>query len=169
MDLKKEILKAHSKFQTDKIIGYVGNDPLRFKLLVNTFLEGPYRITQRAAWPLSYCVIQHPALVKPYLKTLLDHLHKDGIHDSVKRNTLRFLQFTDIPKRYHGIIVDLCFGYLHNKKEPVAIQVFAMTVLYNLAQVNPDLKQELKIIIEDQLPYGKPAFISRAKKILKFL
>ena len=53
MDLKKEILKGHTKAQTEKIVKYVGNNALRFKALVNVYLSGPYRVTQRAAWPHS--------------------------------------------------------------------------------------------------------------------
>jgi hypothetical protein len=56
MDIKKVILKEHSKRQTAKVVSYIGKSPTRFKELVTLFLEGPYRLTQRAAWPLSYCV-----------------------------------------------------------------------------------------------------------------
>jgi len=44
-----------------------------------------------------------------------------------------------------------------------------MTVLHQLIQTIPDLKKELKIILEDQLPYASPAFTVRARKILKQL
>src|SRR5687768_16824430 len=118
MDLKKEILKEHTKKQTTKIVDYVGDNHVRFKELIQVFLAGPYRVTQRAAWPLSYCVENHPALIQPYLRTLLDHLKKPGLHDAVKRNTIRLLQFINIPKRLHGKTADICFAYLQNKKEP---------------------------------------------------
>ena len=52
MDLKKAILKEHSRAQAAKIADYVGNNEARFKELVHVYLAGPYRITQRAAWPL---------------------------------------------------------------------------------------------------------------------
>jgi hypothetical protein len=34
----------------------------------------------------------------------------------------------------------------------------------SIARHNPDLKNELKIIIEDELPYAKRPFIARSKK-----
>jgi hypothetical protein len=169
MDLRKEILKEHSKKQTGKIIDYVGDSPTRFKALVDVFLQGPYRVTQRAGWPLSYCVERSPALIKPHLKSILDHLRKPGIHDAVKRNTMRLLQFIEIPKRYQGQVADICFEYLQNNKEPVAVRVFSMFVLATIVRENPDLRKELIILIEDHLPYAKPAFISRARKVLKEL
>jgi hypothetical protein len=169
MDLKKEILKEHSKKQMTKVVDYVGDNPNRFKGLIQVFLAGPYRVTQRASWPLSYCVEKHPHLIKPHLKTILDYLPKPDVHDAVKRNIIRLLQYIEIPKKLQGKIADICFGFLQDKKEPVAVRVFSMSVLTAIASENPDLKRELKLIIEDALPHASPAFLSRARKVLKEL
>jgi hypothetical protein len=169
MDLVKLILSAHSKAMKDKVVKYVGNDAKRFKELVNIFLEGPYRVTQRAAWPLSYCVGQHPTLIRPHLKTVLNYLSKPGIHDSVKRNTIRLLQGIDIPKSLQGKAANICFEYLSNPKEPIAVRVFSMTVLANIAKENPELKNEIIPIIEDQLPFGSAGFRHRGMRVLKVL
>ncbi len=169
MNLVNVILKEHSKAQRDKITSYVGEDPKRFAELVAVFLAGPYRVTQRASWPLSYCVEHNPNLVKPHLKKILSYLHKQDEHDAVKRNILRLLQYIAIPKSLQGTTIDLCFHFLTNPKEPIAVRVFAMTVLANLAKENPDLKNEIIPIIEDQLPYGSAGFISRGKKVLREL
>lgn len=169
MDLQEELLKEHSKRQAEKIIKYVGNDHLRFGMLVNVFLAGPYRVTQRAGWPLSGIVEQYPDLAKPHLPDLLKHLGKPGIHDSVKRNTIRLLQHVDIPKKLHGKVADICFSYLTNHEEPIAVRVFSMSVLERIARENPELKRELQIIIEDHLPFASAAYLSRARKVLKNL
>lgn len=166
MDLKKALLQEHSKAQTKKIVEFVGEHPGRFEKLVDVFLEGPFRVTQRAAWPLSYCVEHHPALIVPHLKRILDHLKKPGIHDAVKRNTIRLLQFTDIPKRFQAQVAHYCFQYLQDRKEPVAVRVFSMTVILQIAKNHPELKKELAMIIEDNLPYASAAFISRGRKVL---
>jgi len=167
MDLRTALRKEHSKFQTTKIADYVGINRARFKQLVDVYLAGPYRITQRAAWALSLCVERVPGLLGPHLGPILDHLGTPGVHDAAKRNTVRLLQFIDIPKKYHGKVVDLCFGYLSSKKEPVAVKVFSMSVLKTLVQNEPDLRREFRLVIEDQLPYASPAFRSRASKVLK--
>ncbi len=169
MNLLKSILKEHSRAMTHQIVDYIGSSPARFRELVNLFLAGPYRVTQRAAWPLSYCVRNHPDLIKPHLKKVLDHLKKTGIHDAVKRNTVRLLQDIKIPKSLQGRAADVCFEYLSNPKEPIAIRVFSMTVLANIAKENPELKNEIIPIIEDQLPYGSAGFRSRGMKVLKEL
>lgn len=169
MNWSKEILKEHSRKQCDKIVNYVGNDPERFAQLVEVFLQGPYRITQRAAWPLSNCVEKHPELLRPHWRKILDFVGKPGIHDAVKRNALRMFQFVQVPKVYQGRTADLCFAFLADTKQPVAIRVFAMTVLANIARELPELKNELIPIIEDQLPYASGGFLSRSRKVLKQL
>lgn len=169
MNLVDLLLKEHSKEQKDKVVRYVGNDAKRFAELVDVFFKGPYRITQRASWPLSSCVEKHPTLIKPHLKKILHNVLKPGQHDAVKRNTVRLLQYIVVPKSLQGLAADVCFQLLSDPKEPVAIRAFAITVLTNLSKAEPDLKNELIPVIEDQLPYSSPAFVSRAKRALKEL
>lgn len=169
MDIRKELLREHSLKQTRKIADYVVDSPSRFKTLVNTFLGGPQLVSQRASWAVSYCAEAFPKLINPHYKALLLMAKTPGTHNAIKRNVMRIFQFVDVPPRYRGQVADLCFLFLTNTKEPVAIRVFAMTVLSNISQYEPDLKPELRIIIEDQLPYGSAAFLSRGRKILKTL
>jgi hypothetical protein len=169
MDLRKTILQAHTSSQTRKIVDYVGSNASRFKALVEVFVAGPYRVTQRAAWPLSYCVEYHPQLIKPHFKALLAMLRDPHAHVSARRNIIRLLQFVEIPKRYRGQVATTCFDLLQDHKETVAVRVFSMSVLANLVPHEPDLAGELRVIIEDNLPYGSPAFTSRARKVLKVL
>jgi hypothetical protein len=53
--------------------------------------------------------------------------------------------------------------------DPIAIKVFSMTVLFNISKNVPEFRDELAIIIEDQMPYGSAGFKSRGKKTLKGL
>jgi len=167
MDLRAEILKAHSKKQAIKIADYVSDNTNLFKALVNLYLCGPYRITQRCAWPINICVERHPKLLSPHLKGILHQLTRLEIHDAAKRNTLRMLQFVSIPKQFHAKVIDLCFAFLQSKEEPVAVKVFSMSVLFKVVQDKPELLRELAIILEDQLPYSSAGYRSRATKILK--
>lgn len=169
MDLKKELLKAHSKTQSVKIQQHIGGDPALFAELVSVFLAGPYRVTQRAAWPLSMCIEHHPELALPHLKLLLQNLNHENLHPAVKRNTMRLLQFVSIPKKLQGMAIDLAFRFLQDGKEAIAVRVFSMTVLANIALKNPDLKKEVWLVLEDQFPYGSAGFISRANKTIKQL
>lgn len=166
-NLREEILKEHSKAQCNKIIAWVGAHKKRFDNLFYLFLHDEDRITQRAAWPLSYCVSAHPSFIKKRFPELIKNLYKPGIHDAIKRNTLRILQETDIPKKHQGEIMNICFQYVESPAEKVAIKAFSLTVLDNLAKLYPDIMPEIKLLIEEQLPHQTAAFKSRAKRVLK--
>ncbi len=166
MNLINEIGKFRSKAEKDKLVKHIGTDAQRFAVLVNVLVQGPSRVTERAAWLLSYCVENHPTLVKTHLKTLVPLLSKPDASDAVKRNLLRMMQFISLPKAQQGKVIDCCFTFLSNPKERIAVRVFAMTVLGRLANEIPELANELIPLIEDQMPYGSAGFNSRGRKIL---
>lgn len=167
MDLLKAIEKEHSKTQCEKIVRYVGGNKERFGELMQLFLKGEYRVTQRAGWPLSICVEKNPDLIAPYYKQILPLLKKPGVHNAVVRNILRLLQYVAIPERYHGEVMNTCFEFVAGNDFLPAIKAFSLTILENLSVRYPDIKPELKLIIEERWPYESPAFKSRAKKIIK--
>jgi hypothetical protein len=167
MLLRETILKEHSKANCTKIVKWVGKDPSRFDELFRLFLHDEYRVVQRATWPISYLVIAHPPLIKKHFAALFKKLKEPGAHDAVKRNILRLLQDITIPEKYHGEIMDTCFTYISSPTEKAAIKAFSLTVLEHLSAIYPEIKPELKTIIEDRWDFESPAFRSRARKILK--
>lgn len=167
MDIEKLLRQEHSKKQTDKIVDYVGDSKDRFALLIRLFFNGEYRVTQRAAWPLSYCVRRHPELIAPYFKQLLDNLKRKDIHVAVIRNTVRLLQDVEIPKRMQGRVMSICFDFVADMETPIAVKVFSLTILSNLSAYYPEIGGELRLLIEDQWDRATPAFRSRAKRALK--
>ena len=169
MNLEAEILKEHSKRQSVKIGKWIGNDRTRFKQLIELFLRGEYRITQRSAWIVSYCGEKHPELITPWLARILEKMQEPGVHVAVKRNVLRILQDIDIPRSLLGIVTKLCFDYLSYTDSPIAVKVFAMTVLANVAKQEPGITRELRATIELMLPYAGPGIRSRGRKVLKQL
>ena len=167
INIHQLLREEHSKKQTYRIVSYVGMDNTRFAVLIELFFKGEYRITQRAAWPLSYCVRAHPELIRPYFKRLLDNLARKDIHVAVVRNTVRLLQDVDIPRRYHGRVMSTCFDFVQSPETPIAVKVFSLTILAGLVADYPDIRGELKLIIEEQWDQATPAFRSRARAALK--
>lgn len=167
MNLRHMILAEHSKAQKDKIVKWVGNSQSRFDELVKLFLndEDPV-VTQRAGWPLSYIVIEHPSLINKHFGKLIKNLQKEDLHNAIKRNTVRMLQEIDIPKRYHGQVMNTCFNFIQSPTEAVAIKAFSLTVLGRLLPLYPDIRNELKLVIEERWEHETPAFRVRAKKFL---
>lgn len=169
MDLRSTILKEHSKANCEQIVNWIGNDQKKFDQLFDLFLRDEDRVVQRAAWPLSYAVQAHPRFIQKHFKKLINNIKQPGRHDAVKRNTVRLLQDIAIPEDFHGDILNICFDYISDPEEKAAVKAFSLTILENLSKIYPEIKQELKTIIEDRWDYETAAFRSRAKKILKHL
>ena len=96
MRLLEAILSEHSKKQTQKIVIWVGHSQARFDELFKLFLTGDSLVTQRAGWPLSNCVALHPELIRKHIGKLIKNVQREGLHNAVKRNTVRILQHVDI-------------------------------------------------------------------------
>ncbi|HEX2629507.1 MAG TPA: hypothetical protein VHM26_10850 [Chitinophagaceae bacterium] len=169
MDLKELLLAKHSKAHTTKIAKWIGTDQKRFDQLVKFLMDGEEPLPQRAGWVLFYCAIPHPQLIQKHIGKLLKNLQRPNIHDAVKRNTIRILQDLPVPEKFQGDAMNICFDYITDPKEKPAIKAFSLTVLQNLAQQYPEIKNELKTVIESQWENESAAFRSRAKKILKTL
>ena len=168
MNIKAELLKEHSKPQTIKIVRYIGSHQSRFDELLDLVLNADRKIAQRASWVMTHCVEANPQLIIPHLTTLLKNL-QNPVHDAIKRNTLRSLEFVDIPENVMGLAAEICFDFLDSTKEAVATRVFSMSALYKICQSEPELSDELKLVIEDHYPHGSAGFKSRAKKVLEGL
>jgi hypothetical protein len=92
-----------------------------------------------------------------------------GVHDAVRRNVMRALQFVEIPPRLLGEIASICFDELASPVSPIAVRACAMTVLERVVEREPELGRELRLVIEQQLPYATAAFQARARKVLATL
>jgi hypothetical protein len=168
MNLREDLLREFSKAHTVDIARKIGANQEDFEELITLFLGKEYRVTQRAAWVVSHCADEHPWLIEKHIEPMILNLQKP-VNDAVKRNTLRVLRYVEIPEDLMGIAADICFKYLLSGKEPVAVKVHAMDVLFNITRKFPELKEELKLAIEDQMPFGSAGFRSRGGKILKSL
>lgn len=170
MELRDTLLKENSRANVDRILKWIGNDAMRFDQLMSLFLHDEYRIVQRAAHVIGTIADTQPALLQQHLAAMVDRMQEPGLPVAVKRNVVRVLQFLEIPETLHGPVMNTCFELLADPKESVAVRAFSMTVLANLARHYPEIKQELKVLIEDGLEQDvSPGFKNRALKTLQHL
>lgn len=167
--IRQQLQESSSKESALLMHNLILARPALLDELVEIYLEGPLRLTQRAAGIICLCTEKNPSLIISHLPAMIHKLKEPGVQDASKRNTLRILQLIDIPENLEEDLMELCFNYLDSGKEAVAIKAFSMTILFKLSAKYPELRNELQILIENQLPYQKPAFVSRGNKILDLL
>jgi hypothetical protein len=168
MGLRNILLKEkiHTKEQAMAVAHYACVSKEHFKELIDCFLSNEYRLVQRAAWSVSWAAIEKPKMIMPYIGVLVQQLQRKDVHPAVIRNSVRILEKITIPEKYHGEVMNACFGFVELPETPVAIKVFSLTTLFNLSKIYPEIKQELILLIENQINNESAGFKSRAKKIL---
>ncbi len=142
-------------------------DPAIIEQLVYLVIHEQPLPAGRASWALSIAVEKEPTIIRPYLKQIIALLHHDRLPVPVRRNVLRILQFITIPGRFHAQLIEKCFDILNDNKQAIAVQVFAMTVLANMADTMPEIARELCLHLEERMPFKSAGYRSRAARILK--
>jgi hypothetical protein len=165
MNIHETLAIEHSKANSLKIADYIGDDATKFAELMEIFFNEEYRLSQRAAYVFMISVDRYPNLIKPYLKKLLDQLDRKDVHNSIRRNVVRALQFIEIPKNLEGQFFSKCVEFIEDMSEPIAIRAFAITVATRIAEREPELINELCLTVEKYIPNPTPAFCVRIRKL----
>ncbi|MGB3947594.1 MAG: hypothetical protein WBM13_06400 [Bacteroidia bacterium] len=168
MDFVAQLHKEHSRANTDLIANSIGNNAQLFKKIIDIIYNEEAPLPQRASWLLPVVNNKYPELLVPYISKFSKTVVNFTV-DGIKRNMLSVLEKHIIPKNEQGKLVNVCFDYLLSPDETVAVKVYAMQIIANICVEHPELKNELKVVINDQLLKNTAAFYSRANKILKTL
>ncbi|MCB0838986.1 MAG: hypothetical protein KDD63_19745 [Bacteroidetes bacterium] len=135
---------------------------------LSRLLMAERKIASRFAWLLSDIAIQSPeALFRelPFLFKLKDKI----THINFKTSFASYWLICGIPPENEGEAIDLLFHWLQSPKINVTTKSRALFSLFNLTQKYPELKNELKICLEDQMDKNTKDFEKRAKKMLQKL
>jgi hypothetical protein len=146
---------------------FVLEHPELFRDMLDASLAQGYPMGMRASRVVYLCSVSQPDLVRPYLSELLQNIH--SLHDqSVIRNFLHvFDEFIDdLSDDELAILLQLCFNYIENTSQTIAIRTYSLKLLYLISQRVPEIKPELISIIHLHLPEADPGFYSQATKIL---
>lgn len=166
LDIRNALFIRYSKAGFERIRDRIGSDPKRFAELMTCFFSKEEDLVLRSSWLMSMCVERRPELLLPWLGKILRRTERSDAPEALQRNVVRTLQFVEIPRTHQGRVVNLCLRYLQDPKTAIAVRAFSMTVLADIAQQQPELKQEFILIIEQMLPYGSAGIRSRARKVL---
>lgn len=135
-------------------------DLLRFCLT----LKYPY--PQYSSWLLSHVAENHLELVLQFHSKIIDTFL--GCQDpSAQRNLCNVL--IKLPKIDYreGELLDTYFSFLTNSESKVALKVYSMYQIVPFLKDYPELKTELKSIIEAGMQKETPAFAAAGRKVLK--
>lgn len=164
----ESILVDSSRKLADITAEQVGTNQELFDELLEISLKGIPKISARAARVVDICIEKHKGFIDNCLETIISNAisHPD---ESVRRNFLKILSESDLTRtEIPGQLVDVCFENISSENLP-AIKVYSLEVLYKITLIYPEMKHELKAVIDDQSGRNSAAFEYRSKKVLSAL
>lgn len=163
--LIEQLSAEHSKAQTMLLVRWIGQDAGRLAALLEIFLDNDHRLTQRSAWVVRYVGEPAPGLLAPWFTQMMTMLRRTEVHAAVQRNVLNVFEAIDVPKTVQDELADRCFQYLADPQ--AALRASAITILDKICQQVPELRPELRLLLEKHLEHGPASFQSRAREVLK--
>lgn len=109
---------------------------------------------------------ENPLLFGDHVEVIIDIIEKNT-HDAGPRFAYRALNEIEIPEELQGKVIDLSFKAIADPNEPIAVRVFALSVISNHLEAYPDLKVELTAIIREFWPQASAGLKSRARKVIR--
>lgn len=162
-DLESLLRAARGKAQIAEIVAWVGGGRERFGELAGFVASEDFTLSVRSAWAGGWVVEEHPELLADQLPAVLDVLERPGLCSSVARGIFRMLQFGSIPGECEGRVMAVAMSALGGPM-PVAVKVYAMSVLKRLTSDYPDLLAEVRLLVEEQLHDASAGFRVRARR-----
>ncbi len=164
-ELEKYLLDLAPGMSKEQLAELIGSSPETYRSLVQLSFSGKKPVDWRAAWIADYLAEIRSPLAEPHLDTILQQM-KLTLPGGVLRCYLRLLSRYPIPEAHQGVITDLCFESLSRESIPVAVKVHAMEILTRFSETYPELKNELVLILREQMVNNSTGFKSRARKII---
>ena len=166
MNFREQLLSEMSRKNIDYIIHVVGDNPEYFDELIRMILYDHDPVPPRASWAAEGISRNFPRLADKYVYPFVEGLPY-FTHPGTRRNVLKMLSRMPIPEELQGTLIDLCFKWMTGEEEPVAVKVFCMDIVARHLGMYPDLRFELREVIEDQYSRSSAGFQAHGRKVLK--
>ena len=168
MDVREFLGLNSSRLNADILVDKIEEDPDVFETVFEIMLEDTYPVSMRAGHVIYIFSKKHPYFLEPRATALIQVLPKMK-SESVIRNLLGVLCLLKLPDEYAGQLFDFCYSILESPRAAIAHRAYAMTILYNISEMEPDLKPELISLFEEQLDTDSMGVKSRTQNLLKKL
>jgi hypothetical protein len=133
-----------------------------------TLIHAEKKVATRFSWMLGGIVERDPERVRPVIPYLFRQRKEILIHN-FERSLAKFFALAGIPEEIEGEAVEALFQWLMDPKVLLSTRTFAMAALDKLCHKHPELKNELKIVLEELIQHNEGSLEKKARKILQAL
>lgn len=129
-----------------------------------SLLKCDYKIASRFLWLLGRIGMEHPEKLLTALPSLLKF--SDQIAPKYKTSFANYWLLSGVPQENEGQAIDLLFKWLLAPDTNVTIKSRSASVLLRLIKKYPELRNELKLCLEDQMDKYSKEFKRKSTKII---
>jgi len=122
----------------------------------------------RFSWLLSDIGLADPEKLFSILSYAFEKRYETGISD-FEQQFVKYWRIAGIPEQHKGKAIDLMFNLLADPKVGTHIKSVSAEVLHNLANEYPELGNELRLCLQQELDKNTNAFRKKAEGILRKL
>ncbi len=167
---EKELMDVLDSWENISLtVKEIVENPEYFPVLIKTALYNNEPKSWRAAYIVDLVHDYSPELLLPYLNEVTLQLKQEKSNGK-KRHFMKLISMNKIDEEHHGFLFDYCLTTLTSAKEPLAVRVHAMQILFNISDIETGLKPEILSVIEHEMEFhAAPSILSRGKKLAKKL
>lgn len=173
------VMQNASLVHRNKACQYVLNDKSNIPLLIELTFEIKVKLSIRAAWILELVCKESLNHIIPYLDTFIQNMDKVKF-DSAKRPCAKIGELIALDYENDGIIktkltpkhkeqlISCCFDWMISN-EKLAVDAYAMMILYIFGKEIDWIHQELSSILENNMANKSAGYRARGLKLLKLM
>jgi len=166
MSLVNIIMAEHSRAQAVMIADIILQKPSLLDELVDIILADEEPVSRRAAWPLRFIHEKNEKLTDKYLPKIISSL-PDIKSVAIQRNLLYVIAYSSIPQSYKGELLEYTSQILLNSSSAVAPIIYSIDIFLKISKDEPDLLNELELIIEHLIPNATAGVLSKSRHTLR--
>lgn len=122
----------------------------------------------RFIWMIGSLCDLNPKTVEPAVPYFYSQLNKVNF-PNFDRSLAKMFSLCGIPKANEAEVVDLLFKWILDPTITVSTKNYSLDALLKFSKNYPELKNELRLVIEDQLSKNSISFEKHSKRILEKL
>lgn len=170
MENYRDILFDSSKINGLMVTEYALKNKIFFENLFSIIISEEEKYSVRASYVLCLISSKNPEIIKPRIPELIEIINNVK-NSGIKKNLLKiFVSYIRVEDEDHiGLLVDMCFRFIKSSVESIATRVYSMEILYKMTRLEPDLKNELILVLDEVIINSDKAVLSCARKIRKRL
>ncbi|MEZ4721932.1 MAG: hypothetical protein R2813_08670 [Flavobacteriales bacterium] len=163
-DIANALDEDRSKDNVLRIIQAIEKQGTDYREFFQIVHEQPASKCWRMTWMLSSLVERNPKIGNEIQELVWKQL-KPCEHQGMQRDLWRTLTFVDISEELSGSVYDFACNVIASAHYPVAVRVHAMQCAFNIAKPWPELRDELKMILDSLGPEESVGTRNRAGKL----